>query len=98
MITIPVTNNSERDGEEVIQVYVKRNNDSSVPVKTLRAFERVLIKSKETKDVQLTVSKDSFKFYDEKVDDLAPKAGDYTIFYGGTSDESGLKSIQMKVN
>lgn len=98
VITIPVTNNSERDGEEVIQVYVKRNNDSSVPVKTLRAFERVLIKSKETKDVQLTVSKDSFKFYDEKVDDLAPKAGDYTIFYGGTSDESGLKSIQMKVN
>jgi beta-glucosidase len=48
-ITVPVTNNSERDGEEVIQVYVKRNNDASAPVKTLRAFERVLIKSKETK-------------------------------------------------
>ncbi|WP_144280959.1 beta-glucosidase [Chryseobacterium echinoideorum] len=97
-ITIPVTNTSERDGEEVVQVYVKRNNDSSAPVKTLRAFERVLIKSKETKNIQLTISKDSFTFYDEKVDDLTPKAGDYTIFYGGTSDESGLKSIQMKVN
>ncbi|MPS75170.1 MAG: glycosyl hydrolase [Chryseobacterium sp.] len=96
-ITIPVTNNSERDGEEVIQVYVKRNNDSLAPVKTLRAFERVLIKSKETKNIQLTVSKDSFKFYDEKEDDLTPKAGDYTIFYGGTSDESGLKSLQVKV-
>ncbi|WP_027382360.1 beta-glucosidase [Epilithonimonas caeni] len=96
-ITIPVTNNSERDGEEVIQVYVKRNNDSLAPVKTLRAFERVLIKSKETKNIQLNVSKDSFKFYDEKEDDLTPKAGDYTIFYGGTSDESGLKSLQVKV-
>lgn len=97
-ITVPVTNNSERDGEEVIEVYVKRNNDPVAPVKTLRAFERVLIKSKETKNIQLTISKDSFKFYDEKVDDLAPKAGDYTIFYGGTSDESGLKSLQLKIN
>jgi len=56
-----------------------------------------LIKSKETKNIQLSISKDSFTFYDEKVDDLAPKSGDYTIFYGGTSDESGLKSFQLKV-
>jgi len=97
-ITIPVKNISKIDGEEVIEVYVKRNNDALAPVKTLRAFERVFIKAGETKNVQLTVSNDSFKFYDEKVDDLASKAGNYTIFYGGTSDESGLKSILMKVN
>ena len=97
-ITIPVENISKRDGEEVIEVYVKRNNDASAPVKTLRAFERVFIKAGETKNVQLMVSNDSFKFYDEKVDDLASKTGNYTIFYGGTSDESGLKSIQLKVN
>jgi beta-glucosidase len=55
-ITIPVTNVSERDGEEVVQVYIKRNNDAA-PVKTLRAFERALIKSKETKNIQLTSPK-----------------------------------------
>lgn len=97
-ITVPVTNNSERDGEEVIQVYMKRNNDALAPVKTLRAFERILIKSEETKNIRLTISKDSFKFYDEKADDLVAKAGDYTIFYGGTSDESRLKSLAIKVN
>ncbi len=97
-ITIPVKNTSKRDGEEVVEVYVKRNKDASAPVKTLRAFERVFIKAGETKNVQLTVSNDSFKFYDEKVDDLASKTGNYTIFYGGTSDESGLKSIPLKVN
>lgn len=96
-ITIPVTNISERDGEEVVQVYVKRNNDALSPVKTLRAFERVLIKSKETKNIQLTISNESFKFYDEKADDLVSKPGDYTIFYGGTSDNAGLKSMQLKV-
>jgi len=97
-ITIPVKNISKVDGEEVMEVYVKRNNDASAPVKTLRAFERVFVKAGETKNVQLTVSTDSFKFYDEKVDDLASKIGNYTIFYGGTSDESGLKSVPLKVN
>lgn len=97
-ITIPVKNTSKRDGEEVVEVYVKRNNDASAPVKTLRAFERVFVKAGETKTVQLAISNDSFKFYDEKVDDLASKTGDYTIFYGGTSDESGLKSLPLKVN
>lgn len=96
-ITIPVKNISKVDGEEVIEVYVKRNNDASAPVKTLRAFERVFIKAGETKTVQLTISNDSFKFYDEKMDDLKSKTGDYTIFYGGTSDESGLKNLKLQV-
>lgn len=96
-ITIPVTNVSERDSEEVAQVYIKRNNDTQAPVKTLRAFERTLIRSKETKNIQLTLSKDSFAFYDEKADDLVSKPGDYTIFYGGTSDDAGLKSIPLTV-
>lgn len=96
-ITIPVTNISKRDGEEVVQVYVKRNNDVTAPVKTLRAFERVFIKSNETKNIQLMISQDSFKFYDGKADDLVSKPGDYTIFYGGTSDESGLKSLKIQV-
>lgn len=97
-ISIPVTNISTRDGEEVLQVYVKRNNDSLAPVKSLRGFERVFIKSNETKNIQLIISGDSFKFYDERVDDLILKSGDYTIFYGGTSENSELKSIPLKVN
>ena len=96
-ITVPVTNISDKDGEEVVQIYVKRNNDVLAPVKTLRAFERILITSKETKNIQLTISEDSFKFYDEKTDDLVSKSGDYTIFYGGTSENSGLKSLPIKV-
>lgn len=96
-ITIPVTNTSGKDGEEVIQVYVKRNNDALAPVKTLRAFERVLIKAGELKNIKLTISEESFRFYDEKADDLVSKSGDYTIFYGGTSDVAELKSVPLQV-
>lgn len=96
-ITIPVTNNSARDGEEVVQVYVRRNNDPEAPLKSLRAFERLLIKAGETKMVELTIGSDAFEFYDERTDGLLPKAGDYTLFYGGTSADSGLKKMDIAV-
>jgi beta-glucosidase len=96
-ISISVTNTSGISGEEVVEVYVKRNNDPLAPVKTLRAFQRVAIPSKTSKTVELTLAPDSFKFYDEKADDLVSKPGDYTVLYGGTSADSGLKSLPLKV-
>ncbi|WP_294299861.1 glycoside hydrolase family 3 C-terminal domain-containing protein [uncultured Chryseobacterium sp.] len=96
-ISVPVTNTSGRNGEEVVEVYIRRNNDPLAPVKTLRAFQRVSVPSKTSKTVQLTLSPDSFRFYDEKADDLVSKPGDYTILYGGTSADSGLKSLSLKV-
>lgn len=96
-ISVPVTNTSGRNGEEVVEVYIKRNNDPLAPVKTLRAFQRVAVPSKSSANVQLTLSPDSFMFYDEKADDLVSKPGDYTILYGGTSADSGLKSLSLQV-
>ena len=96
-VSVPVTNTSGRNGEEVVEVYIKRNNDPLAPVKTLRAFQRIAIPSKTSKTVQLTLAPDSFMFYDEKADDLVSKPGDYTILYGGTSADSGLKSLPLKV-
>ncbi|WP_294203648.1 glycoside hydrolase family 3 C-terminal domain-containing protein [uncultured Chryseobacterium sp.] len=96
-LSVLVRNTSGKNGEEVVEVYIKRNNDPLAPVKTLRAFQRVAVPSKTSKTVQLTLSPDSFMFYDEKADDLVSKPGDYTILYGGTSADSGLKSLPLKV-
>lgn len=96
-LSVPITNTSGRNGEETVEVYIKRNNDPLAPVKTLRAFQRVAIPSKTSETVQLILSPDSFMFYDEKADDLVSKPGNYTILYGGTSADSGLKSLPLKV-
>ena len=96
-ISIPVTNNSDISGDEVVQLYVKRNDDPEAPLKSLRAFQRVNIKPNETKEVELTINSDSFKFYDERSDNLIPKSGNYTLMYGGTSSDKGLKSIDITV-
>ncbi|MDD4010209.1 MAG: fibronectin type III-like domain-contianing protein, partial [Fermentimonas sp.] len=96
-ITIPVTNNSTISGDEVVQVYVRRNDDPEAPQKSLRAFSRVNIKPEETKEIEFTIGSDAFEFYDERTDGLIPKAGGYTLMYGGTSAEGGLKSVNIVV-
>jgi beta-glucosidase len=96
-LSIPVTNTSKRSGEEVVQVYVRRNNDPDAPVKSLRAFQRVSIEPGETKQVELKLSPDSFMFYDEKTDGMIAKAGNYTLLYGGTSADSGQKVLSVTV-
>lgn len=96
-LTIPVTNTSSFDGEEVIQVYVTRKDDELAPVKSLRAFARTQIKAGETKAVDLEISPDAFQFYDESVDGLVQKPGTYRILYGGTSADNGLKTLTLKI-
>ena len=96
-ISIPVTNNSDLGGDEVVQLYVKRNNDTEAPIKSLRAFQRINIEPNTTKDVELNISSEAFMFYDERSDNLIPKAGSYTLMYGGTSSDKGLKSINITV-
>ena len=96
-ITIPVTNTSDRKGEEVVQVYVKRNNDPQAPVKSLRAFQRIYIEPGQSQNVELNLQPDAFAFYDDMADDLKVKEGSYTLLYGGTSADSGLKSVNITV-
>lgn len=96
-VSIPITNISGITGDEVVQVYIKRNDDPEAPVKSLRAFKRVNFAPEETKNIEISINSDAFEFYDERSDKLIPKEGDYTLMYGGTSSDKGLKSIDIVV-
>ncbi|NDV81609.1 glycoside hydrolase family 3 C-terminal domain-containing protein [Bacteroides sp. 51] len=96
-ITIPVENTSARSGDEVVQVYVKRNGDEQAPVKSLRAFQRVNVEAGQTKRVELKLDSGSFEFYDEAINGLVVKPGSYTVMYGGTSVGSGQKQLDISI-
>ena len=51
-LNVPVTNTGKCDGEEVVQVYLKKNDDVEGPSKALRAFKRVHIPAGKTVDVE----------------------------------------------
>lgn len=84
-VTVPVTNVSARDGEEVVQVYLKRNEDADGPIKTLRGFKRVSIPAGATQQVGIHLAPDDLLTFDEEEYTMALVPGRYTIYVGPNS-------------
>ena len=96
-LSFEVRNNGGSDGEEVAQVYVRRLNDPSAPLKSLRGFKRAAIKAGASRKYEFTLGPDAFSFYDANVDDLAVKAGSYEILFGSSSADKDLQKLTLTV-
>ena len=88
MLSIPVTNTSKTDGDEVVQVYLRRNDDIDGPLKSLRGFRRVHIKAGETVVVEMPMAPEDIDLFNPATGTFDIPSGAYTFYYGGTSDES----------
>ena len=86
VMSIPVKNISDVDGEEVVQVYVKSQNDPEGPVMSLRGFKRVPVKAGETVMVEIPMASENIDLFNPETGKLEAAAGVYDIFYGGTSE------------
>ena len=91
-VTIPVTNTGKHDGTEIIQVYVKKLNDTNdAPLKTLKGFKRITLKTGETQNAIINLPPSSFEFYDWNTMSMNVTPGEYEIYYGNSSDAKDLK-------
>ena len=97
ILTIPVSNVGEYDGEEVVQVYLRRPGDKEGPSHALRAFKRANIAKGATSNVTVSLSKEDFEWFDTETNTMRPIEGDYEILYGGTSELKLLKAIPVTV-
>ena len=97
VFTIPVSNVGQRDGEEVVQVYLGRPGDKEGPRYTLRAFKRVHIPAGKTESVAIPLTGVNFEWFDVESNTMRPLEGTYELLYGGTSDRNKLKTIVMNV-
>ena len=96
-LTIPVSNTGKMDGQEVVQVYLRRVGDTEGPSHALRAFKRTAIAQGETKEVSFELTKDDFEWFDTVSSTMRPIEGEYEILYGGTSDLKALKSLTINI-
>jgi beta-glucosidase len=96
-ITIPVTNTGKRSGTEIVQVYVKKVNDVSGPVKTLRGFKRITIAAGQTANAVIDLQPTAFEFYDAKQLKMAVVPGEYELWYGNSSAAKDLKMIKITI-
>ena len=96
-LTIPVSNAGKREGTEILQVYVKKVNDTDGPSKTLRGFKRVEVTAGKTIPVSIELAPSSFEFYDSSQHKMAVTPGEYEVLYGTSSDAKDLKSLKIKL-
>ena len=94
-LTVPVSNTGRRDGVEVVQVYIRNMADIDGPLKSLRAFSRVVVKAGQTVSTQLQLTPQSFEFFDTETNTMRTKAGNYEVLYGNSSQPSDLKRLTV---
>ena len=97
ILTIPVSNVGQRDGEEVVQVYICRPDDKGGPQKTLRGFQRVNIAKGKTQNVNIELPYDSFEWFDTAPNTIRPLSGTYKILYGNSSNENDLQTCSIQI-
>ena len=96
-LTVPVTNTGARDGEEVVQVYVKSLDDPDAPIKSLKGFARVKIAAGKTVKVTVELGSGAFEFYDASIDELSIRHGRYQLLYGGSSKDADLQAVEVSI-
>jgi len=95
VLDIPVTNKGQKNGTEILQVYVRDLADAEGPLKSLRAFQRVDVKAGQTATAQITLTPKSFEFFDPSTNTMRIKSGDFEILYGNSSLDKDLRTIKI---
>jgi beta-glucosidase len=85
-VSVTVTNSGQRDGEEVVQVYVKTvSSQAHRPVQQLAGFDKVTIAAEESAEVIIALDHRAFAWYDTEAGSWRPNGGDYLVQVGSSS-------------
>jgi beta-glucosidase len=93
--TITITNTSDIEGEEIVQLYI-RDMISSVtrPVQELKDFARLHFKKKETKTISFLIQPEKLEFYGIDMKRVI-EPGEFEIQIGKSSAEYVSKKFQV---
>lgn len=93
--TVTVTNTGDKDGEEVIQLYIHDEYASMIqPVKELKGFKKVMIPAGESIQVSFPIKDEMLGFYDLD-HNFVVEPGDFEIMIGGNSTDLLIKKLKL---
>lgn len=97
--SVNVKNTGDKDGFEVVQLYIRDRFATGVsrPIKELKDFKRIFIKSGETVKVEFEINEEMLRFYTIN-EEFASEPGEFHVIIGSSSaDESqGIKVFNLK--
>ena len=97
-VTVNVTNSGQREGDEVVQLYLKFPAEAGEAPKQLKGFERVSLKPGETKTVTIDVNKASLMAWDEGSHGWKFYPGKYGVYVGASSRDIKYKGSFTMTN
>lgn len=90
-VIVTVTNTGQRDGKEVVQLYVNDVVSSVVtPVKELKRFEKVFIPAGERREITFTLPIRELALWNIQMEEVV-EPGDFELQVGSASDDIRLR-------
>lgn len=97
-LLVNVTNVGEREGDEVVQLYIRDDYSSATrPLKELKDFKRIHLKKGETQTVSFDVTPEMLSYYNAWMQ-YGVEKGTFTIMVGSSSRDDDLQSVRLEVN
>ena len=89
---VTVTNTGERDGDEVVQLYLSFPNVPGAPLRALRGFKRVHLKAGESQPVQFELKDRDLSMVSESGEPIIAE-GQYSVSIGGGQPNTGAPAV-----
>ena len=94
--TMTIKNTGTRDGDEIVQLYIHDLSASIArPVKELKGFKRVHLKSGEQTTVTFNISREQLQFYNSSLKAVV-EPGDFDIMIGPNSRDVKAARLTVK--
>jgi beta-glucosidase len=95
IISVDVTNTGKLKGEEVVQLYIKADEDKK-SIKTLKGFQRIALDPGETKKVTFEITPETLsRWIDGR--EFTVLLDKYSLMIGPTSSETDLQKMVLTV-
>ena len=94
-VRVEVKNTGNREGVEIVQVYLRNPADKEGPQRTLRGFARMELKSGECKTAEIDFPRESFECWDASTNTMRVMPGKYELQVGTSSNAKDLTKITV---
>ena len=96
MVSVTVTNKGNYDGYETVQLYLRDiYAEIARPVKELKGFERIFLKSGESRDINFVITENDLKFYNSGLEYIY-EPGEFDVMVGSNSRDVQTKRFRAE--
>ena len=91
-VSFDVTNTGSREGSDVPQLYVHQiTSDVVQPIKSLRGFQRLMLRPGETRHIKIRLPASGLSYYDTTRKQFIVAPGAYQVMIGASSEDIRLR-------